>query len=83
MAAGQDAAWDSAPGFWSEIGGRTLKYVAWGDGYQTCTLSGNSSNWFVEYRVKDRLVGVLTYEDDDRYARGREQLESSEGETRS
>ena len=80
VAAGQDAAWDSAPGFWSEIGGRTLKYVAWGDGYQTGTRSGNSRSWFVEYRVKDRLVGVLTYEDDDRYARGREQLESSEGE---
>ena len=78
VVAGQDAAWETAPGFWSEIGGRTLKYTAWGDGYQTCTLSGSTNRWFVEYRVRDRLVGVLTYQDDDRYARGRQQLESGE-----
>ena len=82
VAAGQDSAWDTAPGFWSEIGGRTLKYVAWGDGYQTCALSGSPSRWFVEYRVKDRLVGVLTYQDDDRYERGRQELESRAGEGR-
>ena len=31
--AGEDAQWDVAPGFWSTIGERTLKYVAWGDGF--------------------------------------------------
>ena len=35
-AGGVTAAWDDVPGFWSEIGGRTLKYAAWGDGYDTC-----------------------------------------------
>ena len=25
--------WDAAPGFWSTIGEHTLKYVAWGDGF--------------------------------------------------
>ena len=60
----------------------SLKYSAWGDGYQTCALSGSPSRWFVEYRVKDRLVGVLTYQDDDRYERGRQELESRAGEGR-
>ena len=31
--AGEDATWDVAPGFWSTIGEHTLKYVAWGDGF--------------------------------------------------
>ena len=31
--AGEDAQWDVAPGFWSSIGTHTLKYAAWGDGF--------------------------------------------------
>ena len=31
--AGKERRWSSAPGFWSTIAGRTLKYVAWGDGF--------------------------------------------------
>ena len=38
--AGQDREWANAPGFWSTIAGRTLKYVAWGDGYASVRLDG-------------------------------------------
>ncbi len=31
--AGVEARWDVAPGFWSTIGERTLKYAGWGDGW--------------------------------------------------
>ena len=37
-AAGGDAVWDAAPGFWSTIGDRTLKHVAWGDGYDEARM---------------------------------------------
>jgi len=36
--AGVDASWDAVPGFWSTIGTRTLKYAAWGDGYDEASL---------------------------------------------
>ena len=36
--AGEDATWDVAPGFWSTIGEHTLKYVAWGDGFDDSRL---------------------------------------------
>ena len=32
-AAGKQAEWEDVPGFWSTIGSRTLKYAAWGDGF--------------------------------------------------
>ena len=32
-AAGVDDRWTEVPGFWSEIGHRTVKYAAWGDGF--------------------------------------------------
>ena len=31
--AGEDAEWTTAPGFWTTIGEHTLKYSAWGDGF--------------------------------------------------
>ena len=37
-AAGGDAAWAAAPGFWSTIGTRSLKHVAWGDGFDEARL---------------------------------------------
>ena len=36
--AGADASWDEVPGFWSTIGDHTLKYAAWGDGYDAASL---------------------------------------------
>lgn len=72
-AAGLTAAWDEVPGFWSAIGRHTLKYAAWGDGYDVSdrrpTTDGGFAIW---YGRGGRVVGVLAHEADDEYARGRE-----------
>lgn len=68
--------WDSAPGFWSTIGEHTLKYSAWGDGWETAQLVDHGDGAFtVWYGDADgTLVGVLTSEADDDYERGGELL---------
>ena len=77
-AAGSDETWGSAPGFWSEIGGRTLKHSAWGDGFDEVRVvehgsagSGDDDEagvtvWYARDGV---VVGALTYEADDDYER--------------
>ena len=48
--AGEDAVWDVAPGFWSTIGEQTLKYVAWGDGFDEAHLTDHGGGaWTVRY----------------------------------
>ena len=42
VAAGAAVAWDDVPGFWSTIGDRTLKYAAWGDGYDRSRIDEHS-----------------------------------------
>ncbi|MFY9918307.1 MAG: FAD/NAD(P)-binding oxidoreductase [Mycobacterium sp.] len=37
-AAGMDGQWDGVPGFWTTIGDATVKYHAWGDGYDRVRL---------------------------------------------
>lgn len=70
-AAGVSDAWAQAPGFWSEIGGRTLKYVAWGDGYDEVRLVDHPGGGFTAwYGRAGRTVGALTHEADDDYERG-------------
>ena len=77
--AGEPAQWDVAPGFWSSIGTHTLKYVAWGDGYETVDLTDHpDGGWTASYRTGDTLVGVLTHQSDDDYERGRAILEGTE-----
>jgi NADPH-dependent 2,4-dienoyl-CoA reductase/sulfur reductase-like enzyme len=71
-AAGEEAAWDLVPGFWSTIGGRTLKYAAWGDGYTDSRLERSSDGFTVWYGSEGALVGVLAFETDDDYERGSE-----------
>ena len=74
-AAGRDARWDAVPGFWSTIGDHTLKYVAWGDGFDDVTLDDGDDGAFVaRYRRDGRLVGVLTHDDDDAYDDGRREI---------
>jgi 3-phenylpropionate/trans-cinnamate dioxygenase ferredoxin reductase component len=73
--AGVDRRWDSAPGFWSTIGGRTLKYTAWGDGYDEYRVVDDGDAWSVWYAKESVLCGVLAVRDDDAYERGRRQLE--------
>jgi NADPH-dependent 2,4-dienoyl-CoA reductase/sulfur reductase-like enzyme len=71
--AGADAGWDEVPGFWSTIGSRTLKYAAWGDGFDTSRLHRDGDGAFVAwYGRQGRIAGVLTHERDEDYDRGRE-----------
>ena len=73
-AAGIHSTWDAVPGFWSMIGDRTLKYAAWGDGYDDARLRPGSdgSSFTVWYCRDGRVVGVLTHEADEDYEHGRE-----------
>ena len=71
--AGEPAAWDSVPGFWSTIGAHTLKYAAWGDGHDNARFEQHDDGAFTVWYSRDgALVGVLTHERDEDYERGRE-----------
>lgn len=72
VAAGGDAAWDTVPGFWSEIGDRTLKYAAWGDGFAQVQVVDHGGGAFTAWYADDagRTVGVLTHDADEDYERG-------------
>ena len=75
--AGEDAPWDVAPGFWSTIGEHTLKYVAWGDGFDEARLVEHGGGaWTVWYGRDGTTVGVLTHERDEDYEAGRERVET-------
>ncbi|RZT87252.1 pyridine nucleotide-disulfide oxidoreductase [Pseudonocardia sediminis] len=70
-AAGGDASWDSPPGFWTVIGDHTLKYAAWGDGYDRAELVDHGDGAFtVWYSTDGVLVGVATHDADDDYESG-------------
>ncbi|MDQ2897701.1 MAG: NAD(P)/FAD-dependent oxidoreductase, partial [Actinomycetota bacterium] len=73
VAAGSSMQWADVPGFWSEIGGRTLKFAGWGEGFDEVRFEASGDGAFAAwYRRADRIVGVLTHERDDAYGRGRE-----------
>ncbi len=75
--AGQDAEWDVAPGFWSTIGAHTLKYVAWGDGFDAARVVDHGGGaWTVWYGRDGVTVGVLTHERDEDYETGRTLIET-------
>ena len=72
-AAGGNESWAEVPGFWSQIGERSLKYAAWGDGFDHADLDEHQGGGFtVWYSLAGRTVGVLTHDADDDYARGAE-----------
>jgi hypothetical protein len=65
--------WDEVPGFWSTIGSRTLKYAAWGDGFDQARFERHSDGGFTVWYARERqVVGVLTHEADGDYERGSE-----------
>ncbi len=72
--AGEQAAWDAVPGFWSTIGAHTLKYAAWGDGYAQTRMvehdGGAFTAWYLD--EAEHIIGVLTHERDADYDGGRE-----------
>jgi NADPH-dependent 2,4-dienoyl-CoA reductase/sulfur reductase-like enzyme len=77
-AAGGSTSWAQAPGFWSEIGEHTLKYSAWGDGYDEARYVDHGQGGFtVWYGTDGVTVGVLTHEADDDYDRGMTMVEQA------
>jgi 3-phenylpropionate/trans-cinnamate dioxygenase ferredoxin reductase subunit len=75
-AAGVSASWSAVPGFWSTIGRRTLKYAAWGDGFDGVRVErGDGGAFTAWYGKAGTLVGVLTHETDENYERGRKLIE--------
>jgi 3-phenylpropionate/trans-cinnamate dioxygenase ferredoxin reductase subunit len=69
-AAGNVGDWDAVPGFWTTIGEATLKYHAWGDGFDRAELVERGDGFTVWYEANGVTVGVLTYNVDDDYDRG-------------
>ena len=74
-AAGQADRWDSVPGFWTTIGEATLKYHAWGDGFDRAVFVGHGDGFTVWYEKDGAAVGVLTHDADDDYDRGEELIQ--------
>ena len=74
-AAGQTREWDAVPGFWTTIGEATLKYHAWGDGFDTARLVDHGDGFTVWYERDRATVGVLTLEADEDYDRGEELIQ--------
>ncbi|BAX99350.1 pyridine nucleotide-disulfide oxidoreductase [Mycobacteroides stephanolepidis] len=71
-AAGHEAAWDAVPGFWTTIGEATVKYHAWGEGYEDSRMISSTEGFTVWYEANATTVGVLTYNADDDYELGRQ-----------
>ena len=75
-AAGEDRVWDVAPGFWSTIGTHTLKYAAWGDGFDEARMVEHEDGAFTVWYGREGItVGVLAHERDEDYERGRSLVE--------
>jgi NADPH-dependent 2,4-dienoyl-CoA reductase/sulfur reductase-like enzyme len=75
VAAGKAASWDEVPGFWSTIGRHTLKYAAWGDGFDDVRFEPAADGSFTAWYGRDsKLVGVLAHGVDEAYERGREMI---------
>ena len=66
-AAGGSAKWHGVPGFWSTIGDTTLKYHAWGDGYEKSRLVAHHDGFTVWYEAGGVTVGALTCNADEDY----------------
>ncbi len=73
---GEPEGWSDPPGFWSQIGGKTLKYSAWGDGYDQVRVVDHGKDAFSAWYVDEagEVVGVLTHEADEDYERGTDAL---------
>lgn len=79
--AGGEAEWDVSPGFWSNIGGRTIKYTAWGGFDETKLVQheaseGPEESFTVWYGQDGVCVGVLTHNSDRDYEEGRRLVEA-------
>jgi 3-phenylpropionate/trans-cinnamate dioxygenase ferredoxin reductase subunit len=79
---GGEAAWTMAPGFWSTIGDKTLKYWAWGDGWDEQVFEDEGEAFTVWYGKEGVLVGILSHGKDEEYERGRDLIERGESFSR-
>ena len=79
---GGEAVWSMAPGFWSTIGDKTLKYWAWGDGWDEEVFESEGEAFTVWYGKDGVLVGILSHGKDEDYEQGRDLIESEESFTR-
>ena len=73
--AGGEAAWSMAPGFWSTIGEKTLKYWAWDGGWDEHTYEDRGGSFVVRYGKEGALVGILAHGADEDYENGRAPIE--------
>ncbi|WP_353649415.1 FAD-dependent oxidoreductase [Nakamurella sp. A5-74] len=83
VVAGGEAAWEDVPGFFTGIGDRWLMYAAWGDGYDVVRFEGGDPTqdspftaWYLQDGV---VVGVLAYNSDDDYERGKQLIAEGAG----
>jgi 3-phenylpropionate/trans-cinnamate dioxygenase ferredoxin reductase subunit len=71
--AGGEATYRIAPGFWSAIGGKTLKYWAWSGGWDEARFVDHGKGAFTAwYGLEGTTVGVLTDDYDADYEEGYE-----------
>jgi len=72
--AGGEAVWTMAPGFWSTIGDKTLKYWAWSRGWDEAKFEnkdGAEGEAFTVWYGKEGVtVGVLAHNADEDYEEG-------------
>jgi 3-phenylpropionate/trans-cinnamate dioxygenase ferredoxin reductase subunit len=74
--AGAEASWDVAPGFWSTLGERSLKYAGWGDGWDEIDFEpGQGESFVARYGKGGELVGVIAHDDDRAYEDGKRAIE--------
>lgn len=77
VAAGGEARLALAPGFWSTIGEKAVKYWAWGDGWDESRFVEYDDGAFtVWYGRGGVIVGVLTHGADGDYERGKDLVEA-------
>jgi NADPH-dependent 2,4-dienoyl-CoA reductase/sulfur reductase-like enzyme len=77
-AAGQSSSWDAVPGFWTTIGDATVKYHAWGDGYDVSRFVEHGNGFTVWYETDGATVGVLTCNADEDYDLGEQLITSGQ-----
>src|SRR5215210_5746270 len=77
--AGGEAVWAMAPGFWSTMGDKTLKYWAWSRGWEEAKFvnkDGAEGEAFTVWYGKEGVtVGVLAHNADEDYEEGRGLIE--------
>jgi len=64
-----------APGFWSTIGDKTLKYWAWDGGWDEHAFEDRGGSFVVRYGRDGVLVGILTHGADEDYENARTPIE--------